>query len=192
MFAMKPIACIAVVGALGLPGSGAHAQSISRSSGNFSNIPPCPGKSNGAPTTANRFPDGVLMPSCGGREQHGDTIVTYELVWTGRVWAEYTSSVRVTTLTPAGPAQPPAIQPLKPNQFGTPAPFRIQASQLGYQPNTAPAVGSAVTYGGKMYRVVQLVGPSGGTIISHNGSTVISSSSPYDVVLSLITNDGGT
>jgi hypothetical protein len=193
IFHVTSILRIALASLFVVLAANAWGQAITRGSGNFTNIPPCPGRSSGATINTNRFADGAPLPSCGGREQSGNTIKTYELVWTGHVWAEYAPSVKVTTLAPANPTQPAKPERTVPLQLLQPGEqFRVQATNLGFAPNTAPVVGRTILYQGKQYRVVQLVGPSGGTIVSTNGGTIISSSSPYEVVLQLISNDGAT
>jgi hypothetical protein len=179
---------IGVLSAFAVPAQAQQiTQPISKQSVNFNNIPPCPGRSSGATIGFNTFTDHTPLPSCGGRETSGpnnSVVKTYQLVWTGHVWAEYLPSVKVTNVPPP---TPPAdmIRPMQPSQF------RYSSTQLGLHSGQSPSVGSTITYQGKQYRITEIIDPNG-KIVSTNGGSIISSSSPYNVVMELITNDGGT
>lgn len=114
---------------------------VNRAGFNFNNVPPCPGAS-AYTTSTDRFTDGTPLPSCGGREQVGNQITTYKLVWMGNVWAKFLPSVQVATLAPPAPqpiapGQPP-IAPVQPPQPGPPAGGDVPLPDLTAQVQLEP------------------------------------------------------
>jgi hypothetical protein len=167
---MKSMSVVVVVGVLSVLAAAAHAQSISKQGFNF-NVPPCPGKSTGVTTTVNTFSDHTPLPSCGGREQNGNTIKTYELVWTGHAWAEYMPSVKVTVV------QSQAANQLVGSSGGT---IAITPSIIGTLPEGTLGSTAVYLYQGNW---VSLVASGAGNFTPH----LVASGAG-----NLITNDGGT
>lgn len=164
------------------PSPNPTASRISRQGFN-SNVPACP--TNATPEDSahmaalptvqiDTFSDGTRLPSCGGRQGH----IEFKMVWLGTGWAKYGPSIHVMAPPPYGDLK------LAPD-------FRLDSTQLGFARGHAPQVGRQVTYQGQQYQVVQLVGPSGGTLISQHGSTIVSSGGGnIGVVLRLLTDNG--
>lgn len=88
--------------------------SPSRQGFNF-NVPACPVTAD-ANSGTDKFSDGTPLPSCGGRLVQGNTITTFKLIWTGRIWAIYSPSMQTVTIA----APPHALGP-QPQQPGLPA-----------------------------------------------------------------------
>ncbi|HTR84534.1 MAG TPA: hypothetical protein VMI56_08655 [Reyranella sp.] len=174
---MKTIATIASVGLLAALAPAVQAQSISKQGFNF-NPPPCPGRSTGTTIQTNKFSDGSPLPSCGGREQTGNVIKTYELVWTGHVWAEYTPSVKTTTLAPPpAPAAPVAAPAHAPSTTPTLSSSLVSTLPEGsfngtpvvlYQGNWVSLVASG---GGNF--ATHLVASGGGNLVASGGGNLV-------------------
>lgn len=173
---MKFVVSVAGVGLVLLVAPTVEAQSISKQGFNF-NPPPCPGRSTGATISTNKFSDGTPLPSCGGREQNGTTIKTYELVWTGHVWAEYPPSAKVVSTVPlAAPGagnlpRSPGTPSLTPSIVSTlPQGIMNGTSVYLYQNNWVSLVAS----GGGNYTTT-LVASGAGNLVASGGGNLVAS-----------------